>query len=296
MPVMASAMGHLRIGELSRRSGVSRELLRAWERRYGLLRPTRSDGGFRLYSSQDERRVALMRDHLDRGLSAAQAARLAVDEASQVTVAQGTPTLDRGAQELRAALDVLDESAAHAALDRMLAGFSIETVLGEVVLPYLRELGERWARGEASVGQEHFASNVLRGRLLGLARGWDAGGGPRALLACPPGEQHDLALIAFGLGLRDRGWRITYLGPDTPFETLVETASGLEPDAVVLAGSTAARFEGGQAALRRLSGVAPVWVAGAGATAGLASAAGAQLLDVEPLAAVDRVAHAALPT
>ena len=296
MPVMASAMGHLRIGELSRRSGVSRELLRAWERRYGLLRPTRSDGGFRLYSSQDERRVALMRDHLDRGLSAAQAARLAVDEASQVTVVQGTPTLDRGAQELRAALDVLDESAAHAALDRMLAGFSIETVLGEVVLPYLRELGERWARGEASVGQEHFASNVLRGRLLGLARGWDAGGGPRALLACPPGEQHDLALIAVGLGLRDRGWRITYLGPDTPFETLVETASSLELDAVVLAGSTARRFEGGQAALRRLSGVAPVWVAGAGATAELASAAGAQLLDVEPLAAVDRVAHAALPS
>ena len=296
MPVIASAMGHLRIGELSRRSGVSRELLRAWERRYGLLRPTRSDGGFRLYSSQDERRVALMRDHLDRGLSAAQAARLAVDEASQVTVAQGTPTLDRGAQELRAALDVLDESAAHAALDRMLAGFSIETVLGDVVLPYLRELGERWARGEASIGQEHFASNVLRGRLLGLARGWDAGGGPRALLACPPGEQHDLALIAFGLGLRDRGWRITYLGPDTPFETLVETASSLELDAVVLAGSTARRFEGGQAALRRLSGVAPVWVAGAGATAELASAAGAQLLDVEPLAAVDRVAHAALPT
>ena len=296
MPVMASAMGHLRIGELSRRSGVSRELLRAWERRYGLLRPTRSDGGFRLYSSQDERRVALMRDHLDRGLSAAQAARLAVDEASQATVAQGTPTLDRGAQELRAALDVLDETAAHAALDRMLAGFSIETVLGDVVLPYLRELGERWARGEASVGQEHFASNVLRGRLLGLARGWDAGGGPRALLACPPGEQHDLALIAFGLGLRERGWRITYLGPDTPFDTLVETASSLEPDAVVLAGSTAARFEGGQAALRRLSGVAPVWVAGAGATAKLASAAGAQLLDVEPLAAVDRVARAALPT
>jgi MerR family transcriptional regulator, light-induced transcriptional regulator len=296
MPVIASAMGHLRIGELSRRSGVSRELLRAWERRYGLLRPTRSDGGFRLYSSQDERRVALMRDHLDRGLSAAQAARLALDEASQVAVAQGTPTLDRGAQELRAALDLLDESAAHAALDRMLAGFSIETVLGEVVLPYLRELGERWARGEASVGQEHFASNVLRGRLLGLARGWDAGGGPRALLACPPGEQHDLALIAFGLGLRDRGWRITYLGPDTPFETLVETASSLELDAVVLAGSVAARFEGGQAALRRLSGVAPVWLAGAGATAELASAAGAQLLDVEPLAAVDRVAHAALPT
>ena len=61
----------LRIGELSRRSGVSPELLRAWERRYGLLRPERSDGGFRLYTARDEHRVASMRANLDRGLSAA---------------------------------------------------------------------------------------------------------------------------------------------------------------------------------------------------------------------------------
>jgi MerR family transcriptional regulator, light-induced transcriptional regulator len=296
MAVMASALGQLRIGELSRRSGVSRELLRAWERRYGLLRPTRTEGGFRLYSAEDERRVALMRDHLDRGLSAAQAARLAIADATEVARAEGTPSLARGAQELRAALDALDESAAHATLDRLLAGFSVETVLGEVVLPYLRDLGDRWARGEASIGQEHFASSVLRGRLLGLARGWDAGGGPRALLACPPGEQHDLALIAFGLGLRDRGWRITYLGPDTPFDTLVETAGRLAPDAVVLAGSAAPRFEGGHRTLRRLSRVAPLWVAGAGATAELAKGAGAQLLDVDPLAAVDRVAGGAAST
>jgi MerR family transcriptional regulator, light-induced transcriptional regulator len=296
MAGMESAMGQVRIGELSRRSGVSPELLRAWERRYGLLRPTRSDGGFRLYSSQDERRVALMREHLGRGLSAAQAARLAIDDATEVVRTYAMPTLARGAAELRAALDALDESAAHATLDRLLAGLSVETVLGEVVLPYLRELGERWAGGDASVGQEHFASNVLRGRLLGLARGWDAGRGPRALLACPPGEQHDLALIAFGLGLRDRGWRITYLGPDTPFDTLADTARAVEPAAVVLAGSTTDRFEGAERALRRLARGVPLWLAGAGATAQLAKSAGAQLLDVDPLAAVDRVANAAVAT
>ena len=77
---MEAAPGYLRIGELSRRSGVSAELLRAWERRYGLLKPARSDGGVRLYSPQDERRVALMREHLGRGLSAAQAARLTLDD------------------------------------------------------------------------------------------------------------------------------------------------------------------------------------------------------------------------
>ena len=87
----------------------------------------------------------------------------------------------------------------------------------ELVLPYLAELGRRWEGGQASVAHEHFASNLLRGRLLGLARGWDRGAGPRAVLAAAPGELHDLPLIIFGLALWERGWRITYLGGDTPF-------------------------------------------------------------------------------
>src|SRR5688572_24229629 len=158
----------IRIGELSRRSGVSNELLRAWERRYGLLRPTRTPGGYRLYSSQDERRVTVMRAHLERGLSAAEAARLALDETAGGD-APAAPVVAQGVEQLRAALDRLDEAGAHAAFDRLLAELSVETLLREAVLPYLRELGERWERGEVSIGQEHFASGVLRGRLLGLA-------------------------------------------------------------------------------------------------------------------------------
>ena len=71
----------------------------------------------------------------------------------------------------------------------------------------------------------------LRGRLLGLARGWGRGTGPRALLACPPGERHDLGLIAFGLALRERGWRIDFLGGDTPAESIAGAARAIEPRA-----------------------------------------------------------------
>jgi DNA-binding transcriptional MerR regulator len=290
---MAAAAGYVRIGELSRRTGVSPELLRAWEHRYGLLRPTRSDGGFRLYSPQDEHRIATMRSHLDRGLSAAEAARLTLDEESAAAPAIALPVLELGASGLSAALDRLDEGAAHAELDRLLSGFSLATVVGEVVMPYLRELGDRWERGEISVAQEHFASQVLRGRLLGLARGWGGGSGPRAMLACMPQEQHDLGLIAFGLGLRDRGWRITFLGPDTPLDTLSDAVATVQPDAVVLAATTADRFESGRAALRRLARAVPLWIAGAGATTGLATAAGAQLLDENPIDAAARVAASA---
>jgi MerR family transcriptional regulator, light-induced transcriptional regulator len=284
--------GHLRIGELSRRTGVSPELLRAWEQRYGLLRPMRSDGGFRLYSPQDERRVAAMRAHIDRGLSAAEAARLALAEEGDAGAGVAGPALERGAGELRAALHVFDENAAQAALDRLLSGFSVDVVLGEVVLPYLRDLGDRWERGEASIAHEHFSSQVLRGRLLGLARNWDGGAGPRALLACVPGEQHDLGLIVFGLALRGRGWRITFLGPDTPLETLGDAAAELRPDAVVLSGTSERVFATSRAALKRLARTVPLHVAGAGATAELAADTGAVLLDVDPLSAADRVAAA----
>src|SRR6185437_10171658 len=183
---------HLRIGELSRRVGVPPELLRAWEQRYGLLQPVRSAGGFRLYTTTDENRIRSMRRHLDAGISAAEAARLALAErAGEAGDESGSAGLAPLTSDLADALDRLDEPGAHAAVDRLLARFTLQTVLREVLLPYLHELGERWKRGEASVAQEHFASNLLRGRLLGLARGWGQGSGPRAVLACAPGELHD---------------------------------------------------------------------------------------------------------
>src|SRR6187200_894878 len=177
--------GLLRIGELSRRSGVSPELLRAWERRYGLLRPTRSSGGLRLYDSGDEARVRLMQQHL----AEAPAAALRAVAGERAGPPASPPAALR--EDLTDALDRFDEPRAQAILDRLLAVTTLETLLSEVVLPYLRELGERWARGEASVAQEHFATAVLRGRLLGIARGWGRGIGPAAVLACLPGEHHD---------------------------------------------------------------------------------------------------------
>jgi DNA-binding transcriptional MerR regulator len=283
------AGGYLRIGELSRRSGVSTEVLRAWERRYGLFQPTRSGGGFRLYSPADERRLQVMQAHLGRGVSAAEAARLALAGEEDGGEETGT-LLEGGAYDLRAALDAFDEGSAHAALDLLLADFALETVLGDVVLPYLRELGDRWAAQKATVAQEHFASQLLRGRLLGLARGWDRGSGRRAVLACPPGELHDLALIVFGLSLRARGWRITYLGQDTPLDALEAAAGELGPDAVVIAATTRDRFVRRADDLRRLARTAPLWLAGAGATEALAQKSLAQHLGADPIAAADIVA------
>lgn len=282
---------HLRIGELSRRVGVPPELLRAWEQRYGLLQPVRSAGGFRLYTTADENRVRSMRGHLDAGISAAQAARLALAEPASEAGDEGEPAgLAPFVSDLGDALDRLDEPRAHAAFDRLLARFTLQTVLRDVLLPYLHELGERWERGEASVAQEHFASNLLRGRLLGLARGWGQSAGPRAVLACAPGELHDLPLIIFGLALAARGWSITYFGPDTPIASIQEALEDVQPRLVVVSSTTGRRFRAAQAQLTELARQVPIALAGAGATDRLARATGAYLLQGDPVTAAERLA------
>jgi MerR family transcriptional regulator, light-induced transcriptional regulator len=277
----------LRIGELSRRVGVPVESLRAWERRYGLLAPSRTPGGFRLYGEDDVARVLAMRSNLDRGLSAAEAARLALAEA----VGDASPAPVRDAGELVAALDRFDESAAQAALDQLLATLTLEVVLRDVLVPYLHELGERWERGEVSVAQEHFASNLVRGRLMALARSWDRGSGPRALIACAEGELHDLPLVGFGLVLRGHGWRISYLGADTPVASIVEAAEALGPAAVVVSGTIAGIFDPITTKLREVAVHAPLYVSGAAATEQIAERARGTLLNHDLVKAAETLAR-----
>ena len=277
----------VRIGELSRRLGVSVHVLRAWESRYGLLQPTRSTGGFRLYSAADEERIRRMQAHLAEGLSAAEAARTVLRESGSGGVDQAQPaaasTVVDLATALRQALDAFDEPAAQAVLDRLMSEFSLATVLRDVLIPYLAELGDRWHRGTATVAQEHFATNVVRGRLGGLARGWGSGHGPRAVLACPSGELHDLALMVFGIVLNRNGWRIDYLGANTPIEELDNAIDSTHPDLVVLAATQPEIFRSLRIRLLAISRRVPVAIAGAGATLRFANSVQARLLPRDPV-------------
>ena len=282
---MATAPGSLRIGEFARRVGVSPELLRAWERRYGLLRPLRSSGGFRLYTADDAERVSRMRRALDAGLSAAEAARTALEETRP-----SSGLLEEAAVRLVVATREFDETGAHAVLDEMLASFGIEAVLRDVILPALEQVGDDWQRGSIDISQEHFVSNLIRGRLLALARLWGRGGGPLALLACAPGEQHDITLLAFGLVLRSHGWRILYLGADTPIETVARTAKTTVPRLAVVSAFDAGLLEAHVAALRRLARTTTLVLAGPGASDTLCTRIGVRRLDGDLVTAANEIA------
>jgi MerR family transcriptional regulator, light-induced transcriptional regulator len=278
--------GPLRIGEFARRVGVSPELLRAWERRYRLLRPVRSPGGFRLYTDEDAERVASMRRALDEGLSAAEAARAALET--------GQPSeglLGAAAARLLAAIRSYDEDAVHTVLDESLAAFGFEAVLRELILPTLTQVGLASDTDTLGISQEHFASNLIRGRLLSLARLWGRGGGPLALLACAPGEAHDISLLAFGLLLRSHGWRILFLGADTPIATFAQTAKTTRPDIAVLTSFDPALLEAEATPLRRLARTVPLVFSGPGASEALCARVGVRRLDGDLVAAANEIAR-----
>ncbi len=275
----------LRIGEVARRTGLSPDVLRAWERRYGIPRPVRTEGGFRLYPLEEVERLERMRALVTSGLAPAEAARAV---ASAGPEPDGSPLL-RLATDLNDALERFDEGAAHAAIDRLLASFSVQTVLAEAIVPALRRLGERWAAGEITVAQEHFAASLIRGRLMGLARGWGEGAGPLALLACPEDELHDLALVIFGVALGRRGWRIVFLGADTPVGTLSRAADELQPDAIVVAVTVVEVPPGDASALRSLARRHPLQLAGPLAEP-LATRTGASVLPGDPVEAARALA------
>jgi methanogenic corrinoid protein MtbC1 len=229
-----------------------------------------------------------MRSYQEQGLSAAEAARLAAAEVHEQVPAVAVTAAPDGS-DLARALERFDEPGAQQEFDRAASALSLDALLRDLVIPYLADLGDRWEAGSVSVAQEHFASNFLRGRLLALARGWGQGSGPLAVLACAPGELHDLALISFGLALHGRGWQIAYLGPDTPSTTLLETARTLEPDLVVVSATTPQLLSRARDELKALTEVAPLALAGAGSKPAFADSVGATLLGDDPVTEAERV-------
>lgn len=282
MPVV----GEHRIGEFARRVGVTPELLRAWEQRYGLLQPVRSPGGFRLYGEEDAERVARMRRALDEGLSAAEAARVTLE-----TMPSPDGIIEDARTRLIRAIEAYDEAGVQTTLDDGLAAFGLETFVRDLILPTLAAVGRGWEQGSVEISQEHFVSNLIRGRLLALARLWGRGRGPLALLACPPGERHDISLLAFGLLLRSHGWRILFLGADTPISTLEATTRVTAPAAIVLVAFDAALLESDATALRRLGRIAPLLLSGPAATADLPGLAGVRRLRGDVATAADELAQ-----
>lgn len=194
------------------------------------------------------------------------------------------------AEGLWAAIDAYDGEAADVALLAMVKDLSLGDVVLRVVLPFLDELGRRWEEGTLSVAHEHFASNLMRRQMWTLnaqpsTTVWPEAG-PVVLLACPPGERHDLVLLCFSLLLGETGARARYLGGDTPMSSIATAARTAQADAIVLATTRGTALAAHASDVSRLSLEHQVFIAGRGANQDVAESMRAHLLPHDPVAAV----------
>ncbi len=215
----------LRIRTIARLTGIREATLRAWERRYGFPRPERSENNYRVYSRDELDAVHRVAKLMEEGLAVSEAIAQVRDEPRTF----GPPGV-RHLERFWAAVMELDSEAADAALSEAQAGLDAITCCDTVLVPLLRDMASR-----LDVAREHMASALVRHRLRMLLTGMErVGEGPRGLLACPARDHHEGGLLALGVHLKARGWRVTLLGADTPAEALRGACLQVRPDVVAL--------------------------------------------------------------
>jgi DNA-binding transcriptional MerR regulator/methylmalonyl-CoA mutase cobalamin-binding subunit len=264
------------IKQAALRSGVGISLLRAWERRYGVVTPERTASGYRLYDDAAIARLRAMRLLVETGWSASQAAEAVLNapEPAPGRADSGAPpeTLGGGGAEVDAlvtAATVYDTAGIEAVLDGLFAHGSYEAVIDSLVLPSVAALGPAWAAGRIDVAAEHLASAAVVRRLSTLFdHAGAAGSGPQVLVGLPPGSRHEIGALACAVALRRRGIDVLYLGPDVPVASWVHATAESAARAVILGVTRPADVAGAREVATAIRGVrASVIVTMGGATA-----------------------------
>jgi len=275
----------LNIEAFSRRTGVAPDTLRKWERRYGILRPARTEHGQRRYDEHDVDVVRWLKARLDQGYR--------IGEAAALLGGDGDPA--ESPQELRelivAAAAAGDDVRVARLLDQAFAMPSLEEAFTAIVVPALRDVGEAWEAGRLDVAAEHLVSSAVRarvGRLLADAREGVRGS---VTLACAPGERHELGLMTLAVMLRRDGWRVAYLGADTPLRDAVAFAARTGSRALCLSATTADRLGDLKLALAEVDVPQPpeIVLGGAAVTAERAAKLGVRYGGGDAAAAVEQL-------
>lgn len=221
-------------------TGVNPVTLRAWERRYGLIMPTRTPKGHRIYSQNDIELINRIVNLLDRGISIGQASHSLGKNVSE-TAANREPQDNPWLPYQESAIDAVvrfDEIHLDSIYNQALALYPIDIVTERLLVPVLVTLGKRWENTEGSIAEEHFFGAFMRNKLgARFHHRQKKTSGRKLLVCCLPGEHHEIGVMLFSLAAHDHGYRIVYLGPNMPLQELATTARRAGCDAIVLSGS-----------------------------------------------------------
>jgi methylmalonyl-CoA mutase cobalamin-binding subunit len=283
------------IKQASLRTGIDVSLIRAWERRYGVVHPERSAGGYRLYDDEAIARLRAMRALIAQGWSAAQAAGAVVDAPpSAGDGSTGPSNLAEVGPGLVEAAGRYDLAAVDRSLDELFGRGSFEAVIDDLVLPAVRLLGLAWADGEIDVAAEHLASGAVLRRLSALfSVGGVPGNGPRVLVGLPPDSRHELGAIAFAVALRRLGVDVLYLGADVPVASWIDAASQSAAAAAVIGVITSGDVASATQVAARVREARPdlILAIGGSSAGGIAASADVVVLPVRVVDAA-RLMHA----
>ena len=281
-------------------TGVNAITLRAWERRYGLIKPVRTDSGHRLYTQADIDTIHQVVALLDKGVAISQVRHALASPAADRTRADEDGPWAGFRERMIAAIAQFDENRLEDVYNELLALYPTDLATRKVLLPLLVELGSRWETAEGSVAEEHFFGVYLRNKLGARFHHRPRhNSGPKLLAACLPGEQHEIGLLLFALAAHDHGFRLVLLGADMPLAELPYAARRAQADAIVLSGSVDPRSDLLDSKLPQMATDAgiPVFVGGLTAVRqhDAIVAAGAVPLGADIVAGIRRVGETLAP-
>ncbi len=253
------------IGTVSQVTGVNSVTLRAWERRYGLIKPTRTDSGHRLYSDEDVQHIQQILNLLEQGIAISR-----VKEALNIAKQPPTPSnahqhWEQYQEQMLQGVNSFDEGVLDAVYNEAMSLYPVDVVTKQLLLPLLEKLGQRWAQVSTGVAEEHFFSVFMRNKLgARFHHRNQQNQGPRLIAACLPGEYHEFGLLLFSLAAHSRGYRIVLLGADMPLNQLSEVVHRSNSQGIVLSGSIKTDYPALQADLKKLvqDSQVPVWLGG----------------------------------
>ncbi|HCU58155.1 MAG TPA: hypothetical protein DF984_08055 [Anaerolineaceae bacterium] len=230
------------------RTGIKPVTLRAWERRYNLLDPSRLENNYRLYSDRDIQILRWITHRLENGLTISRAVREYHELRLNGIWPEALPILQTPvlrnppkaapkeySEQLFTAITSHNEIKARQIIDTIQSVFNLETIFFEIFNPCLYEIGEAWYRGEIRIATEHYASGFIRGFLMNLLQAFPVNNrAPKLLVGCAPEEFHEIGPLMLSVLLRREGYQVEFLGSDLPVDDLVAYAEDISPDMVIL--------------------------------------------------------------
>lgn len=252
------------IRAVSEITGVNAVTLRAWERRYGLIKPVRTPKGHRVYTRDDIEQIREILERLATGASIGQVAR-DIRSKPDDAQAEADNIWTRYSQRMIDAIARFDENVLDSVYNDAMSLYPVDIVTSRLLMPLLEELGSRWETATGSVAEEHFFSVYLRNKLGARFHHQNLKNtGPRLIVACLPGEQHEFGILLFALMAHSKGYQIILLGANLPVAELPHVAEITGSGAVVLSGSAPLGCDALVESIGRLSNTLsiPVFIGG----------------------------------